>query len=500
MLWRDILREVSLMPLGVDASSRTVDAVVYDSRRATKGSVFVCLSGANVDGHDYAPEAYRRGCRIFVTARTLFLPKDAAQYQTADTRAALADISASFFGHADKSLCLVGVTGTKGKTTVSCMAAELLNRLGIKTGYIGSNGVSYGTHSEDTANTTPESYELHRLFRQMADDSVRVVVMEVSSQALFMRRVFGLTFPITVFTNLAPDHIGPTEHPTYEHYRDSKATLFSDYGTELAIFNADDVAAETVLAHSSAKRHASFSLKDRGADYFADNPVRENSPSVPGVRFSLTAKGATFDARLAMPGAFNVSNALAALATADGVLHYLGQKSDMETLLAGLSDIHVAGRFEAVPLFSDRAFIIDYAHNGYSLSSVLSTLREYRPKRLVCLVGSVGGRTFGRRGELGAAASDADLLIITSDNPDREDPAVIMEDISKAAKNVDKVLIADRREAIFYAVKHSAAGDIVLLAGKGHERYQLIRGVKEPFCERELLMAAAEEAKLSFKS
>ena len=496
MIWEDVLQLLKGISSGARASEQAVTDLVYDSRKARFGCVFFCLRGAARDGHDYADEAYRAGCRLFVAERVLSLPEDASVCLVADAREALAVLSAAFFGHADKELFLLAVTGTKGKTTVSSLAAQLLCSLGVKTGYIGSNGIVYGDVREETVNTTPESYQLHRTFRQMADAGVRCVVMEVSSQALFTHRVRGLSFPVGVFTNLAPDHIGPGEHPTFEHYRECKASLFSDYGVDTVIYNEDDTAYEAMLRGAKEARRISFSLKNQAATYAAGDILPSRSPSVPGVAFHLAYGGKVWDAEIAMPGDFNVANAMAALALTREALVRMGKGAaaeDIALILSHLAGVRVAGRFESVPLFDDRAFIIDYAHNGYSLSSVLRVLRAYAPKRLVCLFGSVGGRTYGRRTELGAAAAkEADLLIITSDNPDREDPKGIMEEIARAAGNAQRIMIEDRRDAIFYAVRHSLPGDIVLLAGKGHENYQLVKGVKYPFSERALLKEAAE--------
>ncbi len=496
MKWKDLLAEWSGEPLTCDAADTVVRDIVYDSRRAAADCVFVCIRGMSTDGHVFAPDAYNKGCRLFVVERALDLPGDAAQYRTDDSRAALASLSAAFFGHADRALCLVGVTGTKGKTTVASLAAQLLTAAGVETGYIGSNGIIYKDVHEPTANTTPESYELHRVFRRMVDAGVRAVVLEVSSQALFLGRVRGLTFPVTVFTNLAPDHIGPKEHPTFEHYRKCKASLFSEYQTETIVYNADDVSWKDMLAETACAKRISISLQHKEAQLYADQIAAAQAASAPGVHFDLTVLGHTQSVFLSMPGAFNVSNALAALAVMGEVCSRLTDLTPacvLSSAVQTLATAHVTGRLEAVPLYPDRVFVIDYAHNGYSLTSVLQVLRAYQPKRLICLFGSVGGRTKGRRAELGRAAAEAaDRLIITSDNPDREDPQAIMEEISLAAPHSEKVLIADRGEAIAYAVRMSAPGDIVLLAGKGHERYQLIDGVKHPFCERDLLLSAAK--------
>ena len=469
-------------------------SLTSDSRKACEGALFICVGGMTVDGHAYAPEAYRRGCRLFVVERMLALPEDAMQCQVENSRLALADFARAFYAFPDRELLLIGVTGTKGKTTVSSMAAQLLCRVGIKTGYIGSNGVIYGTHSEESANTTPESIELYRYFRRMVDDGVRAVVMEVSSQALYLGRVRGMSFPITLFTNLAVDHIGGNEHPTFEHYRQCKQSLFSDYGTECMIVNADDEASSFMRERTCARRILTYSLADRHADFYAEGLCRGSSASQMGSRFSLAYQGKHFDAALSMPGEFNVSNALGALAIAKEVLARLACERTTEQLLCHLPSLCVSGRFETVPLFTDRAFVIDYAHNGYSLEALLMTLRTYAPKRLVCLVGSVGGRTYGRRREIAHALRLCDFAVITSDNPDKEEPMQIIREIASFCE-CPYIMIADRAEAIRYAVENSREGDIVLLAGKGHERYQLIEGKRVPFCERDLLLEAKNSMK-----
>lgn len=474
-------------------------SLTADSRKATEGALFVCVGGMTVDGHDYAPEAYRRGCRLFIVEKTLDLPSDALQCKVENSRMALADLARAFYGFPDRELLLIGVTGTKGKTTVSSMASQLLCALGVKTGYIGSNGIIYGERHEESANTTPESIELYRHFRSMADDGVRAVVMEVSSQALYLGRVRGMTFPITLFTNLAVDHIGGNEHPTFDHYRQCKKSLFSDYGTECMIYNADDEAASVMREQTSALRTVGYSLANSSADLYASNLLFGDSVASMGTSFSLSDQGKHFDACLNMPGEFNVSNALGAIAVAKEVLARLACARTTEQILAHLPSLCVSGRFETVPLFDDRAFVIDYAHNGYSLEALLTTLRTYAPKRLVCLVGSVGGRTYGRRREIAHALRLCDFAIITSDNPDKEEPMQIIREIAEFCE-CPYTMIADRAEAIDYAVENSREGDIILLAGKGHERYQLIGGQRVPFCERELLTEAESRIQKAAKT
>ena len=460
-----------------------------DSRKACAQSLFVCVKGMSSDGHAYAKSAYELGCRHFVAMHALDLPSDACTVLSEDTRDALSLLARCFYGNPERELLLIGITGTKGKTTAALMVRHMLCGVGIETGYIGSNGAHYGGVCEETANTTPESIELARLFRAMRDKGVRAVVMEISSQALYMNRVRGLSFPITAFTNLAHDHIGGKEHPTFEHYRDSKALLFSEYGCETMLLCTDDAHAPFMREKSTATEILSYAKQDKTADYLIEGERLVTNSGKLCTSFTVNARGERLSALLPIPGSFNTANAVLALALSKAAADRLSVTVTHARLLSSIESVSVSGRFETVPLSPDRVFVIDYAHNGFSLDGALSVLRGYAPSRLICLIGSVGGRTEMRRGELGRAASNADLVIITSDNPDQEDPMTIMQAIAEQC-SAEKVLISDRAEAIAYAVKVSKAGDIILLAGKGHERYQLIGGKKLPFCEREILTEA----------
>ena len=470
------------------ANNTEITSLAYDSRKAVPGSLFVCLVGDKTDGHLYAQSAYGNGCRAFLVSREVALPDDAVIVATSDTRHALAVLSDVFFGHPSGKLRLIGITGTKGKTTTATLLAEALNRKGYKTGLIGTTGIRIGDKVTPVANTTPESYELHRAFAEMVDFGAEYAVLEVSSQAYLRGRVAGLSFHLGIFTNLSPDHIGGNEHPDFENYRMCKSMLFAHSRTSL--INADDAYGQSMAL--AAMGDVFYYGIDAEADYAAEEIADITLASCPGVSFSVTppnrAKQTLF---VRTPGKFSVYNALSVLAACD----LLGVGTD------GLSEIFettaVSGRFETVNTsLSDRTFIIDYAHNELSLRSLLETVKATHPKRLVVLFGSVGGRTGIRREALGRAASEfADLCILTSDNPDFEDPSEILSDIEKGITNGCRVIkIPDRREAIGYAVSHSEPGDVILFAGKGHEQYQLIRGVKEPFCEKELIEEAAKLA------
>lgn len=468
----------------------TLNDLCRDSRTAAEGSLFVCIKGANFDGHDYAAAAYMNGCRAFVAERHLSLPDDALTIIVSDSRIALASLSDAFFGHPSRELSIIGITGTKGKTTTALTAYRLLNELGLKAGYIGSNGVEFDGSSLPTVNTTPESYDLHRYMRLMVDRGVRYLVMEVSSQAIYMNRIHGLRFDSAVYTNLSPDHIGGNEHPTFEHYRDSKKRLFTEFSVKNIIYNADDPYAEYMIDGASAPTIA-CSLDGKG-ELCAVSPTRISEAGAVGSEFCIADRQHLYPTAVKSPGSFSVYNALLAAA----ICRSAGAPLDRVAKL--LPQISVKGRFESVDVLPGVAIMIDYAHNGVSLRSALTALREYTAGRLICLFGSVGGRTKGRRRELGdAAAALADLSIITSDNPDFEPPEEIISDIEKSfisakkESGADYVTITDRREAIEYALGIARPGDVILLAGKGHEDSQLICGKYLPFSERAILTDAA---------
>ena len=328
--------------------------------------------------------------------------------------------------------------------------------------------------------------------REMADSGIRAVVMEVSSQGLYLGRVRGIDFDTVCFTNFSPDHIGGAEHPTLEHYAACKRKLFTDYGARCAVYNADDKMAEYMVGDFKGKRRISFSSSDAAADYLLTAAVPERSGCRLGVMGTVLHDGREYTADLPMPGAFNLMNALCAAGAAES----LGVPADRS--FAALADVTAAGRFQTVDALpgSGITFIVDYAHNGLALESALTVLRKYRPRRLICLFGSVGGRTELRRRELGEVASQlADFCILTSDNPDFEAPEKIIADIAASFKpgaSCDYVRIPDRTDAVRYAVSIAREGDIVLLAGKGAEDFQLVNGVRVPYSDRDALLECAK--------
>ncbi len=468
-----------------ETAGRVIGKVEYDSRKADRETLFFCLPGARADGHDYAPSAYEAGCRAFVVERALPLPADAVQIIVPDAREALAYASARFYGDPAKELCVIGVTGTKGKTTTALYISGILSACGIPCAYIGTNGVVIGGEHFETVNSTPESRELHRFFAMMRDRGYTHVAMEVSSQALYHARVKGIPFDTVIFTNLTEDHVSPTEHATFEEYRDAKRKLFRDYGAKHVIANADDPYTP-YMTESVRERTVTYGI-DSPADYTASGIGRFRDETCLGVEFEMTACGQKTHVRLRQPGRFSAYNGLAAIAAA--ACMGISPEKAAEAAAA----ISVRGRMEMVDAIPGITFIIDYAHNGVSLTNALTELRAYDPGRLVCVFGCIGGRTFHRRRELAEAASSlADFTVVTSDNPDFEDPEDIIEDVmqyfdpSKLA-----ITIPDREEAVRFAVRTAKKGDIVLFAGKGHETYQIVRGEKVPFSERAVLLDEA---------
>lgn len=453
--------------------------IAYDSRKAGEGIIFVCLPGAFADGHKYASSAYGKGSRVFLCSKDIEVGEDAVIIRVCDTRAALAHISCNFFRHPSRELSVIGITGTKGKTTVAHIVKSVLDCGNIKTGIIGTVGASYGDVVLPTVNTTPESYELQKMFRLMADGGCKAVAIEVSSLGLKAHRTYGTHFALGVFTNLYPDHIGTNEHESFEEYAYWKTQLFPM--CEKAIINIDDPFSKTVKQNC---KNEVISYGSENADYTLTSCEKVREGNILGMSFTYKKDGNEKCYTVALPGDVNAYNSLVAVAT--GELFGLSE----DDIAKGLISVSVKGRGEIVRVSDDFTIIIDYAHNGVSLRSIIETAKSYEHNRIISLFGSVGGRTECRREELGTVSGLlSDLTVITSDDPDFEDPQKICEEIASYCKG-EYVIIPDRGEAIAYAVKNARKGDIIILAGKGHEEYMKINGVKEPFSEREEIIKA----------
>lgn len=463
----------------------SVSSLVYDSRKAEKGCVFVCIKGAGFDGHSFVPEVCEKGAAAVIASADVDAPDTVTVIRTEDTRLALANMSAAWFGHPAEKLVTIGITGTKGKTTTTYMVQSILEKAGIKTGLIGTIETVIGETRIPSVNTTPESYVLQEDMAKMAEAGCRCVVMEVSSQALMLHRTAGFIFDYGIFTNLEPDHIGPTEHSDFDDYLNCKKKLFSQCRT--GIFNMDDEHVERILEGHTCKVET-FGVSG-GYDYSAEDVKLISMPGYLGVSYHLKGK-LDLPVEVHVPGMFSVYNSLCAVAICS---HFT---DDTKTIAEALKETRVRGRAEIIRVSGRFTLMIDYAHNAMSLESLLTSLREYSPKRLVTVFGCGGNRSISRRFDMGEVSSRlSDLTIVTSDNPRFEDPQAIIDDILEGVrKHSGKYVVEiDRKDAIRYALLHAEDGDVVILAGKGHEDYQEIKGVKYPMDERDLIRQLMEE-------
>lgn len=462
-----------------------VSDVQSDSRRIGKGSLFFCISGAVFDGHAYAGDVEKKGASVLITEKDVEVGTDITVVRVKSTRYAMGMISAAFYRHPSKKLKVVGITGTKGKTTTTYMIKSMLERAGHKCGLIGTIETIIGDVATPANNTTPESIVLQKTMADMVTAGLDCVVMEVSSQGLMLDRVAGVDFDYGIFTNLSEDHIGPNEHKDFDEYLGWKAKLFTL--CKKGIFNLDDTYCKRIMEGHTCQVITYGSSPD--CDYQAKNPKLFKDGGSLGIRYDLDG---LYQEKVvvSMPGEFSVHNSLAAIAVAREL------EVPMDMILEILTNIHVKGRVELIPISTEFTLLIDYAHNAMSLESILQTLRAYNPGRLISLFGCGGNRSKVRRYEMGEVSGKlADLTIITSDNPRDEDPQMIINDIKIGMeKTTGKyVEIPDRKEAIRYSILNAQPGDVIVLAGKGHEDYQEIKGKKYHMDERELIQQILEE-------
>ena len=463
-----------------------VSAVIYDSRKVVPGCLFICIEGAKYDGHEYAAEAVEKGAGVLLVSRVSeeIRQKDVTVIRVDDTRYAMAFISAAWFGHPAEKLRVIGITGTKGKTTTTYLVKSILENAGFRVGLIGTIEVIIGDTHIHAENTTPESYLLQEYFARMAEAGLDAVVMDVSSQALKLHRSQGFVFDYGIFTNLEPDHIGADEHADFEEYMACKGLLFRQ--CRIGIVNGDDVHTEALTQGHTCELET-YGTGENCMLRAENMELVQNSGEL-GVTFRVCGL-MDFHAHMPAPGRFSVYNALCAIAVCR---HFRIRVGDIQEALRGA---HVKGRIERVKISDKFTLLIDYAHNAMALESLLSTLKEYRPGRLVCVFGCGGNRSRQRRYEMGEVSGRlADFTIITSDNPRFEEPQDIMADIREGIGRTEGKYteICDRREAIAYAISHAREGDLIVLAGKGHEDYQEIRGKKCPMDERVIIRELLE--------
>lgn len=456
-----------------------ITTVAYDSRRVERGSLFICIKGAVTDGHRFAEAAVNKGASALVVEDDVTVPENVTVIRVEDSRYALACISAEYFGNPADKLKVIGITGTKGKTTTTYLVKSILDSAGHKCGLVGTIETIIGDKVIKASNTTPESYVLQDYFKQMVDCGCDCVVMEVSSQGLMLHRTAGFTFEIGIFTNIEPDHIGPHEHKDFNDYLHCKSLLFKQ--CRHGIVNIDDKHADYIINNASCDI-VTYGFSEK-ADFRAANTKLVSGKGYLGIDYDLQGKE-NMRVEIDLPGKFSVYNSLTAIA----ICSYFG--IDSNTICDALKDAKVKGRIEMIKVSDDFTLMIDYAHNAMSLESLLTTLREYNPTRLVCLFGCGGDRSRDRRFSMGEVSGKlADLSVITSDNPRTEEPLAIIDDILVGIKKTTGkyTVIPDRRKAIEWVIHNGQPGDIIVLAGKGHEDYQEINGVKHHLDEREVI-------------
>lgn len=456
-----------------------ISDIIYDSRKIIPNSLFIALKGYNTDGHKYIKDAIEKGAKCIVAEDEVTLSEDITIIKVKNTRNALAYLSSNYFKNPANSITTIAITGTKGKTTTTFMIKKILEQSGKKVGIIGTNGVFYDKVKHIIDNTTPESYDIQKYLREMVEAKVEYVAMEVSSQALKFNRCDGIIFDYGIFTNLTHDHISDFEHPTMQDYIESKAKLFQR--CRHGIFNIDDENYLKMIKNATCDIHT-YGYNDK-ADIQIKNVDLIQEEKTIGINMQL-ANNINDIIKVNTPGKFSSYNATAAIS----VCYLLG--ASIKDIKQALINFSVKGRVETVPVKNNVTFIIDYAHNGVSMESILTTMRQYNPNRLITIFGCGGNRSRDRRYEMGEVSGKlADFSIITSDNPRFEEPQAIIDDILKGIKktNGEYITIIDRKEAIKYAISNAKAGDIILLLGKGHENYQEIKGVKHHFDDREVV-------------
>lgn len=459
--------------------------ITINSKEVKSGSVFICIQGQSTDGHNFANQAAENGALAVVAEKEITCPCPVIICD--NTKIEMAKIASRFYGQPEKKLKLIGITGTNGKTTVSYLIKSILETAGKRVGIIGTNEILVGDEPvgiKSSTPTTPNSLELHKIFAKMLKMGVEFVVMEVSSHALDLYRVYGLSYDAGVFTNLTRDHLD--YHKTMENYFLAKAKLFDM--CKVGVINTDDEYGKRLKSIGKSKK---LTVGTKDAELLAEDiAIDEN-----GVTFSVNYGGENQKIELEISGMFSVYNALCALgaATSCGI--------DLKTAKAGLKNAKgVKGRLERVPIGTDYTVIIDYAHTPDGLENVLNTVNSFKKGRLIAVFGCGGDRDATKRpimGDIGTRLSD--IAVITSDNPRTEDPQKIIDDILKGADRENYKVITDRREAIGYALSLAKKDDVVLLLGKGQETYQILGTEKIHFDEREIVKEFLEKQNAEIK-
>ena len=456
-----------------------VKDIAYDSRKIEKDFAFVCLIGIDTDGHNYINQAIKNGANCIITCKDVTVDDDVTIIRLEDTRTQLSYLSANLFNNPADKLIKIGITGTKGKTSTSWMIKSILEANGEKVGVIGTIGTYINNVLYEHKNTTPESYYIQKFMRQMVDENVKYLIMEASSTALKVGRINNIIFDYAIFTNLSIDHVGPREHPSYEDYVESKMKLFKQ--SKIAIINNDD------KESSHIKDIASCELYTYGENNTSDIKIENieylKEEGFLGTKFKLNGK-IEGNYKVSAPGIFSAYNAASAII----VSNMLGVEDSV--IKKGLEKFYVEGRCEIINVNNKINVIIDFAHNKISMKSIIETMKSYPHNKIISIFGCGGGRSYDRRYELGeVSAKLSDLSIVTTDNPRNDDINEIMCDIVQGLKdnNGNYKIIEDRKEAIEYALANAEKDDIILILGKGHEKFQEIKGKIYPFDEKRIV-------------
>lgn len=490
MKLRELLKDVEykLIQGNLDIE---VNDIAYDSRKVEKDTVFVALKGFRVDGHDYIDKAIENGAKCIIVEDDINVSDDITVVKLNDTRTDLSKLSRTLFGYPDKEMTMVAITGTKGKTTISTMIKKILDDNNKDCGLIGTLGVFYKDKYFHTMNTSPESYDVFKYMREMLDNGVKYLVMEVSSQSLKLKRWSNVIFDYALFTNLSLDHVGKDEHDSFEEYKYCKSLLFKQCKTMIGnidseYFNemSNDVECEIVTYG-----------KSKNADYIIENVNNVMGDGFVGIELGINGK-INDSFKVSIPGLFTGYNATAAII----VCSLIGL--DIESIRSSLVDVSVKGRMESVKVSNKFSVLIDYAYQGIAMENVLSTIKEGNPKRIVSVFGCGGNRSRQRRFDCGEVSGKyADLSILTADNPRYENNDDIIKDILVGMNKVNGnyIIVPDRKEAMRKSIVEARDGDVILILGKGHEDYQEIEGVRYPFDERfvirEIIDSLDEEEK-----
>jgi len=457
-----------------------IKEIQYDSRKVKKGDVFFAIEGYNLDGHKYIQSAINNGAVAVVCHKEIENGLDVVVIKVEDSRQALAISSANYYENPSRSMKMIGVTGTNGKTTSAFMIKAILEQSGYKVGLIGTIANFIGKKKIHTERTTPESLELHELFKEMVDSNVDYCVMEVSSHSLSLDRVYGIEFCESIFTNLTQDHLD--FHKTFENYFNAKLKLFKL--SKASVINIDDeygAKAYNLIENSKL----SFALNHK-----ADIMARNINMHSRGSKFTLEYKESFFDIELNIPGNYNVYNALGSIAVC------LNQGVEMQVIKKALQKVQVLGRCELVENNHNLGFeiILDYAHTPDGLENILETVREFTKGKLISVYGCGGDRDKTKRPIMGKIGTNlSDFSFITSDNPRTENPMEIIKDVVSGIEKNNFEIIENRRAAIKRAIESAKLGDIIVIAGKGHEDYQILKDKTIHFDEREVIAEILKE-------